>query len=159
MHERASQHAARSQLQCFRDRSLVASLPFVRQDKSVQATRKNKQLMVLLMSMVYCDQKATAAKHCWPCNHHLCGVRRVPCIHASRISVPAQVNGSIILSSPPSMCDILDLFHRLSFCARGARKNCTGDVSPADAGDKNKKTGEPNSLSSPHVDIEGLVRR
>ena len=115
--------------------------------------------MVLLMSMVYCDQKATAANTAGLCRSSVWSTQGTlhSCVTYQCTRASQWVHHT--LPSPSSMCDIFDLFHRPSFCARGARKNCTGDVSPANAGDKNKKTGEPNSLSSPHVDIEGLVRR
>ena len=66
-------------------------------------------------------------------------VPRVPCVHASRIVYPHKSMVHHTLPSLSSMCDIFDLFQRLSFCARGARKTCRGDVSPADACDKIRK--------------------
>ena len=119
-------------------------LPFVRQDESGQTTRKDKnlqprmRLVVLLMSTAI--RKPTCGKHWWSCKpwNQLGIVPRVPCIHASRIVYPHKSMVHHTLPSLSSMChsSIFDLFHRLSFCARGARKHCRGDVSPDDACDK-----------------------
>ena len=50
------------------------------------------------------------------------------------------------------------MFYWLSFCARGTRKNCKGDVSPTDAGGIIRKL-ETLTTDCRHVDIGGLTRR
>lgn len=59
-------------------------------------------------------------------------------IHAARIVYPRESTVHHTLLSPVKHVRHLAFVQRLSFCARGSRKNCRGDVSPADACDKSR---------------------
>ncbi len=101
-------HGPSSNLSLSRERCLVASLLFVRQDKSGRPLGRMKfcSHVCLPRSESHCG------KHWWPCNpwNHLCTVRRVPCIHASRIVYPRKSIVHHTLPSLSSMCDVFDLF-------------------------------------------------
>ena len=115
MHESASQHAARPQLQSFfvpsfgRERCLVTSLPIVRQTISGQATRKDKNLrprmrpVVLLISTAIREPlRQTLKKNV---AHGIICVQYAGTLHSCvTYRVPARVNRPSYSPLPCQAC-------------------------------------------------------